>query len=139
MASWIDTTFFHHAFAHDFTSEAGVGDTHSTFSDLEMFSSSAFHGFTHHSNYAGDLIFSAHTHQLQASDYNLGFGFGCAGLGLSDMQQPAGLHPMQFHTPALPSIDELELTAITLHVGDSIRAEDAMDMSGMLDIDVNIN
>ncbi|THH15864.1 hypothetical protein EW146_g4682 [Bondarzewia mesenterica] len=130
---------FPHSFAHDFASEAGAGDTHSTFSDPEMFSSSAFRGFTHHSNYAGDLIFGARTHQPQASDYGLGFGFGSAGLGLSDMQQPAGLHPMQLHTPALPGIDELELTAITLHDGDSVGAEDAMDTSGTLDIDVNVN
>ena len=36
---------------HDFASEAGVGDMHSTFSDPEMFSTSTFRGLTHHSNY----------------------------------------------------------------------------------------
>lgn len=104
------------SFAHDFASEVGAGDTHSTFSDPEMIPSS-FHGFTHHSNYAGDLIFGARTHQPpQPFDYGPGFGFGSAGLGLSGMQQPpaTGLHPMQMHTPALPGIDEIELTSITL-------------------------
>ena len=100
---------------HDFASEAGVGDTHSTFSDPEMFSTSTFRGFTHHSNYAGDLIFGARTHQPQHTYYGPGFGFGTPGLGLSGMQQPAGMHPMQIHTPALPGIDEIELASITLN------------------------
>ncbi|KZT68621.1 hypothetical protein DAEQUDRAFT_692283 [Daedalea quercina L-15889] len=101
--------------AHDFASEAGVGDTHSTFSDPDMFPTNSFRGFTHHSNYAGDLIFGARTHQPQQPfDYGPGFGFGSAGLGLSGMQpQPHGL-PLHAHTPALPGIDEIELTSITL-------------------------
>ncbi|KAF8553264.1 hypothetical protein OG21DRAFT_1414607 [Imleria badia] len=100
---------------HDFASEAGVGDTHSTFSDPEMFPTSAFRGFTHHSNYAGDLIFGARTHQPQQSYYGPGFGFGTPGLGLSGMQQPSGMHAIQMHTPALPGIDEIELASITLN------------------------
>ena len=100
------------SFAHDFASEVGVGDTHSTFSDPEMFAPSSFRGFTHHSNYAGDLIFGARTHQPQQSaDYGPGFGFGSAGLGLSGLQQPS--HPTM-RTPALPGIDEIELSSITL-------------------------
>ncbi|KAI0729161.1 hypothetical protein C8Q72DRAFT_952112 [Fomitopsis betulina] len=100
--------------AHDFASEAGMGDTHSTFSDPDMFPMNSFRGFTHHSNYAGDLIFGARTHQPQyPMDYGPGFGFGSAGLGLSGMQQPLGL-PLHAHTPALPGIDEIELTSITL-------------------------
>ena len=100
--------------AHDFASEAGIGDTHSTFSDPDMFPTNSFRGFTHHSNYAGDLIFGARTHQPQQQmDYGPGFGFGSAGLGLSGIQQPHGL-PLHAHTPALPGIDEIELTSITL-------------------------
>ena len=100
---------------HDFASEAGVGDTHSTFSDPEMFPTSTFRGFTHHSNYAGDLIFGARTHQPQQTFYGPGFGFGTPGLGLSGVQQPSSMHPMQIHTPALPGIDEIELASITLN------------------------
>ncbi|OBZ74458.1 hypothetical protein A0H81_05256 [Grifola frondosa] len=62
-------------------------------SDPDVFAPSSFRGFTHHSNYAGDLIFGARTHQPQyPMDYGPGFGFGSAGLG----------------------IDEIELTSITL-------------------------
>lgn len=100
---------------HDFASEAGIGDTHSTFSDPEMFPTSTFRGFTHHSSYAGDLIFGARTHQPQQSYYGPGFGFGTPGLGLSGMQQPAGMHSIQMHTSALPGIDEIELASITLN------------------------
>ncbi|KIJ18342.1 hypothetical protein PAXINDRAFT_110836 [Paxillus involutus ATCC 200175] len=101
------------SFPHDFASEAGIGDTHSTFSDPEMFPTSSFRGFTHHSNYAGDLIFGARSHQPQQSYYGPGFGFGTPGLGLSGMQQPSGMHSM--HTPGLPGIDEIELASITLN------------------------
>ncbi|CCM02282.1 uncharacterized protein FIBRA_04369 [Fibroporia radiculosa] len=115
--------------AHDFASEVGVGDSHSTFSDPDMFTTSSFRGFTHHSNYAGDLIFGARSHQPhQPFDYGPGFGFGSAGLGLSGMQQSSaatGLHPMQMHTPALPGIDEIELTSITLD--DHVDMHDAME------------
>ena len=103
--------------AHDFASEAGPEhDGLSTFSDPEMMPSSAFHGVTHHSNYAGDLIFGSRTHQPPVSvDYGPGFGFGAAGsaagLGLA-------LHPLQMHTPALPGIDEIELAAINLNDGE---------------------
>jgi hypothetical protein len=100
---------------HDFASEAGMGDNHSTFSDPEMIPPSSFRGFTHHSNYAGDLIFGARSHQPQQNSYGSGFGFGTQGLGLQGMQQSAGIHPMQLHTPALPGIDEIELASITLN------------------------
>ncbi|KAH9943664.1 hypothetical protein B0H21DRAFT_810316 [Amylocystis lapponica] len=118
------------SYAHDFASasEVGVGDTHSTFSDPDIFAPSSFRGFTHHSNTAGDLIFGARTHQPhQPFDYGPGFGFGSAGLGLSGMQQPpsAGLHPMQLHTPALPGIDEIELTSIRLD--DQVDPHDPME------------
>ncbi|KAG6881614.1 hypothetical protein C0993_000746, partial [Termitomyces sp. T159_Od127] len=55
---------------HDFSSEVGVGDSHSTFSD-EMFPPSGFRGFTHHSSYAGDLIFGARTQHAHSSAANL--------------------------------------------------------------------
>ncbi|RDB18181.1 hypothetical protein Hypma_000546 [Hypsizygus marmoreus] len=109
---------------HDFSSEVGVGDSHSTFSD-EMFPPSGFRGFTHHSNYAGDLIFGARTHQPQQTGYGSGFGFGTAGLGLSGMSQATGIHPML----ALPEIDEIGLTGITLndHVEIGGARDNAMD------------
>ena len=115
------------SFAHDF----GMGDTHSTFSDPEMFAPSSFRGFTHHSNYAGDLIFGARTHQPQQSaDYGPGFGFGSAGLGLSGMQTPpsGNLHPT-LRTPGLPGIDEIELTSITLddQVDAAVPMEETVD------------
>ncbi|KAF8259090.1 hypothetical protein EI94DRAFT_1752489 [Lactarius quietus] len=114
--------------AHDFASEAGPeNDGLSTFSDPEMMPSSAFHGVTHHSNYAGDLIFGTRNHQPPVSvDYGPGFGFGAAGaaagLGLA-------LHPLQMHTPALPGIDEIELAAINLNDGepDSVDVDAPMD------------
>ncbi|KAF6749963.1 hypothetical protein DFP72DRAFT_818306, partial [Ephemerocybe angulata] len=95
----------------DFSSEVGLGDSHSTFSD-ELFQPSGFRGFTHHSSYAGDLIFGARTHQPHQSFVNGGFGFGSLGLtgmgvGQQQQQQNAGIHPMQLHTPSnLPGIDE---------------------------------
>ncbi|KAG6844320.1 hypothetical protein H0H87_007804 [Tephrocybe sp. NHM501043] len=111
---------------HDFSSEVGVGDTHSTFSD-EMFPPNGFRGFTHHSSYAGDLIFGARAHQPQHAHHpsyagyaggagvggnGASFGaYGTPGLGLSGISQSTGIHPMQL---ALPGIDEIGLTSITL-------------------------
>ncbi|KDQ50602.1 hypothetical protein JAAARDRAFT_186063 [Jaapia argillacea MUCL 33604] len=123
------------SFPTDFASEAGVGDTHSTFSDPDMFPMNTFRGFTHHSNYAGDLIFGTRTHQPQHQSYSAGFGsFETVGLGLSGMQQQqqsAGIHPMQLHGSGLPGIDELELTAISLNDHDEPDGsmEDSIDMS----------
>ncbi|KAG6889209.1 hypothetical protein C0995_002669 [Termitomyces sp. Mi166 len=136
---------------HDFSSEVGVGDTHSTFSD-EMFPPSGFRGFTHHSSYAGDLIFGArtqHPHNTNAptantnnnsngnsnSNANAGSGagyvpstfsaFGTPGLGLSGISQSAGIHPLQL---ALPGIDEIGLTGITLD--DSVHEDAGIGMAG---------
>ncbi|KAF5378609.1 hypothetical protein D9615_007140 [Tricholomella constricta] len=127
---------------HDFSSEVGVGDTHSTFSD-DMFPPSGFRGFTHHSNYAGDLIFGARTHQPQhphqsyhnSNSYGSGFGFGTAGLGLSGISQSTGIHPMQL---ALPGIDEIELTGITLDDTNNANGADTgmADDSGGLGLDM---
>ncbi|TFK32943.1 hypothetical protein BDQ12DRAFT_658603 [Crucibulum laeve] len=120
---------------HDFSSEVGVGETHSTFSD-EMWqpSSGGFRGFTHHSNYAGDLIFGARTHQpISQQGYyggsfggfglggngGAGSGLGLTGMGVSGVggvgTGQGAIHPMQLHTPALPGIDEIELAGITLN------------------------
>ncbi|KAI0060075.1 hypothetical protein BV25DRAFT_1828164 [Artomyces pyxidatus] len=127
-----------HGYGHDFAvSDAGHAESHSAFSDPEMGGPSAFRGFTHHSTYAGDLIFGARTHQ---PDYGPGFGFGlngfggafgfgsggnAGGLGLSG----TSLHPLQLHTPALPGIDEIELTSINLNDGDPVlsSADAVMD------------
>jgi len=95
-------------FPHDFASEAGIGDTHSAFSDPEMFPTSSFRGF--HSNYAGDLIFGARTHQSQQAYYGPEFG-----LGLSGVPQSTGLHSIPMHASPLPGIDEIELASITLN------------------------
>lgn len=118
------------SFPSDFASEVGVGDAHSAFSDPDMFTSSNFRGFTHHSNYAGDLIFGTRSHQpQQQTNYGPGFGFGDVGLGLSGMQQqPTSVHPMQLHTPSLPGIDEIELTSISLNDQPDTPV-DAMDSS----------
>ncbi|TBU52575.1 hypothetical protein BD310DRAFT_831898 [Dichomitus squalens] len=116
------------SYAHDFASEVGIGDTHSTFSDPDMFAPSSFRGFTHHSNYAGDLIFGARSHQPQQSaDYGPGFGFGGgAALGLSGVQAPQSHAALR--TPALPGIDEIELTSITLDDPDtSVPMEETID------------
>ncbi|KAI6030192.1 hypothetical protein EDC04DRAFT_102613 [Pisolithus marmoratus] len=116
------------AFAHDFASEAGVGDTHSTFSDPEMFPTNSFRGFTHHSNYAGDLIFGARTHQPQQQTY---YGpLGTPGLGLSGgVQQPPGMRSIPMHTSALPGIDEIELASITLNDQVEIQRDPASAVS----------
>ncbi|TFK62088.1 hypothetical protein BDN72DRAFT_903520 [Pluteus cervinus] len=111
---------------HDFMSEVGVGDSHSTFSD-DVFPSSAFRGFTHHSNYAGDLIFGARTHQPQQSFYPSGLGFGTDGLGLTGMAQQ-NLHPLGIHTPVLPGIDEIGLTGISLDDQPDDMMEDTVSM-----------
>lgn len=119
-------------FAHDFSSEAGVGDTHSTFSDPEMFPTNSFRGFTHHSNYAGDLIFGARTHQPQQQTYYApGCGLGTPGLGLSGgvQQQPPGMRSIQMHTSALPGIDEIELASITLNDQVEIQRDPASAVS----------
>ncbi|EJD05156.1 uncharacterized protein FOMMEDRAFT_139688 [Fomitiporia mediterranea MF3/22] len=102
---------FQNSIAHDFASEVGASDAYSTFSDPELFPSQSMRGFTHHSNYAGDLIFGARTHQPAAPANTF------SGLGLSGMhEQTAGINPMQLHTPSLPGIDEL--AAINLNDDD---------------------
>lgn len=95
---------FENSFAHDFASEVGASDAYSTFSDPELFPTQSMRGFTHHSNYAGDLIFGTRTHQPPTPMT----AFTGLGLGLSGMQQePASINPMHLHTPSLQDIDEL--------------------------------
>ncbi|THH28195.1 hypothetical protein EUX98_g5995 [Antrodiella citrinella] len=111
----------------DFISEGFGGETtdeQSAFSDPSAWANTGSGmrgGFTHHSNYAGDLIFGARTHQPSGHmmDYGHGFGFGSGsnnmdiGLGLEGVQ--SGSQPKSgLHTPALPGIDEIELTGISL-------------------------
>ncbi|KAI0053499.1 hypothetical protein FA95DRAFT_1481607 [Auriscalpium vulgare] len=126
-----------HGYGHDLaSSDAGRAESYSALSDPEMgMAPSAFRGFTHHSTYAGDLIFGARTHQ---PDYGTGLAFGLNGFGGLGFGAGAGtgglglsgtsIHPMQMHTPALPGIDEIELTSINLNDGDPvISATDSMD------------
>ena len=94
------------SFPHDFSSEVGFGDTHSAFSDPDMLTTSNFRGFTHHSNYAGDLIFGTRSHQPQQ---HFEYGVGGTGLGLSGIQAP-----LQVPGGHLQGIDDIGLNAITL-------------------------
>ncbi|KAF9647230.1 hypothetical protein BDM02DRAFT_2733890 [Thelephora ganbajun] len=98
------------SFPHDVSSEVGFGDTHSTFSDPDMFATSNFRGFTHHSNYAGDLIFGTRSHQPQQ---HFEYGTGESGLGLSGIQV-SNPHSLQAPGGHLQGIDDIELNAITL-------------------------
>lgn len=140
---------FQNSFAHDFASEVGASDAYSTFSDPELFPTQSMRGFTHHSNYAGDLIFGARTHQPQGSmnPYSeLSLSHNSAGLGLSGMgQQAASINPMQLHTPSLPGIDELAaislddddepmITSTTAEVG--VQKDDT-DASPLFDSDLS--
>ena len=119
--------FQNSSFVHDFASEMGLDDTHSTFSDPELFPSQSMRGFTHHSNYAGDLIFGTRTHQPQFSLNSLSslaFSQSSSGLGLTGMvQSGASINPMQLHTPSLPGIDELEMHSIRLDDADEVDNE----------------
>lgn len=96
---------FQNTIAHDFASEVGVSDAYSTFSDPELFPTQSMRGFTHHSSYAGDLIFGSRTYQPLPPMV----GFTGMGLGLSGIQQQelTAINPMQLHTPGLQDIDEL--------------------------------
>ncbi|KAJ3886450.1 hypothetical protein GG344DRAFT_57419 [Lentinula edodes] len=111
-------------------------------SHTNSFSSSSsytpYAGFTHHSDYAGDLIFSARTHQPVQPFAQQGLGLGLSGMGMPDISQSSGIHPLQLHThtpvlSALPGIDEIELTGITLE--DSVMTEPSPDLDvGIMDM-----
>ena len=139
-----------HAHLYDFASDIGAGGGGADgFSDADAeFPPSGFRGFTHHSNYAGDLIFGARGpgSGLGAGPGHWYYGPGSSsgaggastpgyGLGLSGMRGDAGanaagagIHPMQL---ALPGIDEIEIAGITLEdsqqePGDSQQSDDVV-------------
>ena len=87
------------SFPHDVWSGVGFGDTHSAFSDPDMLTTSSFRGFTHHSDYAGDLIFGPRSHQPQQ---HFDYGVRGSGLGLSGIQAP---NPHSLQVPHLQGID----------------------------------
>ena len=94
-----------YTFPHDVWSEVGFRDTHSAFSDPDMLTTSSFRVFTHHSDYAGDLILGPRSHQPQQ---HFDYGVRGPGLGLSGIQAP---NPHSLQVPHLQGID---LHAITL-------------------------
>lgn len=98
------------SYPNDFSSEVAYGDTHSAFSDPDMLPTPNYRGFTHHSNYAGDLIFGTRSHQPQQ---HFDYGAGGTGLGLSGVQN-TNLHSLQLPGGRMHGIDEIELNAITL-------------------------
>lgn len=102
--------------SHDYTSsEVGYGDrdTHSAFSEADMFNSAtaSYRGFTHHSNYAGDLIFAAG--RPQHSPSHLGGGLGIHERDSENALDDSSVRRMGLHS-GLPGIDEIPLTAIRL-------------------------
>jgi hypothetical protein len=104
------------AHSHDYTSsEVGYGDrdTHSAFSEADMFNpaTASFRGFTHHSNYAGDLIFAAG--RPQHSPSHLSGGLAINERGLENMED-SNIGRMGLRS-GLPGIDEIPLAAIRLH------------------------
>ena len=91
------------SYPNEVSSEVAYGDTHSAFSDPDMYTTTNFRGFTHHSNYAGDLIFGTRSHQPQQhSEY----GAGGTGLGLSGIQAP-NPHSLQVPGARLQGIDDI--------------------------------
>ena len=113
---------------HDISSDAGLGDSHTTFSDDHNPAGAAgasaggtgFRGY--HSQIAGDLISGAGS-RMQAfsplTGSNLygsftGSGNEILGLGLEGIPEDAGIHPMQLDA-SYSAIDELGLTGISLN------------------------
>ncbi|KAJ3512699.1 hypothetical protein NLJ89_g3365 [Agrocybe chaxingu] len=141
---------------NDIMSDAGVGDSHNSFTEGSgggpsgaSAGGTGFRGY--HSQIAGDLISGASARPSFSSTLSLSLAglysqhFGNAfgntaemGLGLEGIPEDAGIHPMQLHAhnSALLGIEELGLTGISLndHV-DSVEpnsapsADDAMDGS----------
>ena len=116
---------------HDISSDAGLGDSHTTFSDDHNPAGAAGTGGTgfrgYHSQIAGDLISGAGSRMqtfssLPLSGSNLYGSFTSSGneilgLGLEGIPEDAGIHPMQLDGDAssYSAIDELGLTGITLN------------------------
>ncbi|TFK26914.1 hypothetical protein FA15DRAFT_702333 [Coprinopsis marcescibilis] len=158
----------------DFSSEVGVGETHSTFSDdgdsfgstsllFQPLGSSVFRGFTHHSSYAGDLIFGARSHQpagghqaffsslsgagaAAATDGGVGAGsgFGYGGLGLDlgagsvdggFQHQNAGIHPMQLHAHSTTMLDGIDANGVgsVVEQGNVAGGQSNVGTSGVAD------
>ena len=84
--------------------------THSAFSNPEMFTTSSFRGFTHHSTYAGYLIFNNRSHHFQQY---FEYGVGETGLGLSGIHA-SNSHSLQVPIGHLQDVDDIGLNAITL-------------------------
>ena len=142
---------------NDICSDAGLGDSHTTFSDDDgpggggvggaSAGGTGFKGY--HSQIAGDLISGAGSRMQSFSSLPLSSlyepfgssfssGSGILGLGLEGIPEDAGIHPMQLDasTSTFSGIDELGLTGISLNDNlDSARgrpstsrqAGDAMD------------
>ncbi|KAJ3820719.1 hypothetical protein EV361DRAFT_494015 [Lentinula raphanica] len=128
------------AFSDEWTS-AGVGGAMSSSMSMDGgmgIGAPGGRGFTHHSDYAGDLIFSARTHQpVQPFAHQGGLGLGLSGMTIPEISQSSGIHPLQLHTHtaalSLPGIDEIELTGITLE--DSVMSESSPDLEvGIMDL-----
>lgn len=101
---------------HDYTSsEVGYGDrdTHSAFSEADMFNpaTASYRGFTHHSNYAGDLIFAAGRQQHSPS--HLGPSLAGNERGLDNLLEDCNARRMGLRS-GLPGIDEIPLAVIRL-------------------------
>ncbi|KAF8508081.1 hypothetical protein JB92DRAFT_2955228 [Gautieria morchelliformis] len=100
----------------DYTSsEVGYGDrdNHSAFSEADMFNpaTASYRGFTHHSNYAGDLIFAAGRSQ-QPPGLTVG-GSSIHERGLESSLEDSNVRRMGLRS-GLPGIDEIPLAAIRL-------------------------
>lgn len=115
---------------NDICSDAGLGDSHTTFSDDHNAAGASaggtgFRGY--HSQFAGDLISGAGSRMQSFSSLPLSgsnsygsftsSGNEILGLGLEGIPEDAGIHPMQLdaHTASFSAIDELGLTGITLN------------------------
>lgn len=117
-----------HVHMHDFASDIGAsGGGADEFSDADAeFPPSGFRGFTHHSNYAGDLIFGArgpgsglgvgpghgyYGGSTAGGTSTFDYGLGLSGMGGGGGGGGGGGIQMQL---ALPGIDEIEIAGITL-------------------------
>ena len=122
---------------NDICSDAGLGDSHTTFSDDHgpgtggvggaSAGGTGFKGY--HSEIAGDLISGAGSRMQSFSSLPLSSlyepfgssfasgGSGILGLGLEGIPEDAGIHPMQLDasTSTFSGIDELGLTGISLN------------------------
>ena len=124
---------------NDISSDADLGDSHTTFSDDNIPGSSGVGGASsggtgfrgYHSQIAGDLISGAGSRMQSFTSLPLtvanlygtfGNSFGSSGneilgLGLEGIPEDEGIHSMQFdaHTSDFSAIDELGITSISLN------------------------